>query len=237
MNTLYTPRCRILLFFLSLSSSLQTVGSVAFLAQFAFTSDIVNVTASNPINKEKHEETVREWTEDKKTNITMSYQYSHQDHGHPPLPPDWRAQWVPEENQYMFINERTGQRSWHHPEVPHSGGNYGSGTRDIGGPPGQGGYGGPPPPGGRGYGGPPPPGYGSPSPAGRGYGSPPPPQGYGSPHPPQGYGAPPPQGYGSPAPAPAPAQQKNHNLAYGIGGGVLGAAVGAWAMHEHDKRE
>jgi hypothetical protein len=26
-------------------------------------------------------------------------------------------------------------------------------------------------------------------------------------------------------------------LAYGIGGGVLGAAVGAWAMHEHDKRE
>jgi hypothetical protein len=193
----------------------------------------------------------------------MSYQYSHQDHGHPPLPPDWRAQWVPEENQYIFINERTGQRSWHHPEVPHSGGTYGSGTRDIGGPPSQGGYGGPPPggrgygggpppggrgyggpppgsgyggpppPGGRGYGGPPPPGYGSPSPAGRGYGSPPPPQGYGSPHPPQGYGTPPPQGYGSPAPA----QQKNHNLAYGIGGGVLGAAVGAWAMHEHDKRQ
>jgi hypothetical protein len=26
-------------------------------------------------------------------------------------------------------------------------------------------------------------------------------------------------------------------MAYGIGGGVLGAAVGAWAMHEHDKRK
>lgn len=209
----------------------------------------------------------------------MSYQqYSHQDHGHPPLPQGWTVQWIQDEQQYMFINERTGQRSWHHPEMPHSGGNYGGGggTRDIGGAPGPGGYnspgpsgyGGPPPPGGRGYGGPPPPGgrgygggppqggrgYGGPPPPGQGYGSPPPPHGYGSPPPPHGYGSPaPPPGYGTPPPGqqgygtpppgqqgygrPAPVQQKSHAAAYGIGGGVLGAAVGAWAMHEHDKRK
>jgi len=162
----------------------------------------------------------------------MSYQYSHQDHGHPPLPPGWIAEWEPREQQYLFVDQRTGQKQWHHPEMPPQGG-YDDRSRGYGGPPpsGPGGYG-HGPPGGR-----PPPGYGSPAPPG--YGSPAP-QGYGGP-PPPGYGGPPQgayggsqHGYGSPPPQ---EEKKNHNLAYGIGGGLLGAAAGAWAMHEYDERK
>ncbi|KAJ6115243.1 hypothetical protein N7486_001021 [Penicillium sp. IBT 16267x] len=42
-------------------------------------------------------------------------QGSPQGHGGPPLPPGWTAQYVAEEQRYIFINQHTGERSWTHP--------------------------------------------------------------------------------------------------------------------------
>ncbi|RHZ47827.1 hypothetical protein CDV55_101710 [Aspergillus turcosus] len=58
---------------------------------------------------------------------------SPQGHGGPPLPPGWTAQYVAEEQRYIFINQHTGERSWTHPGPPS---NYG-GPAPGGYPPGS----------------------------------------------------------------------------------------------------
>ncbi|KAJ5166814.1 uncharacterized protein N7482_005595 [Penicillium canariense] len=67
-------------------------------------------------------------------------QGSPQGHGGAPLPPGWTAQYVAEEQRYIFINQRTGERSWTHPSPPS---NYG-GPAPRGYPPSSAGPGGAP---------------------------------------------------------------------------------------------
>jgi hypothetical protein len=79
-----------------------------------------------------------------------------QGHGGPPLPPGWVAEWVPQDQRYIFINQRTGEQTWNHPgQGPPSG--YGPGYNSRS-PPGY--SSGPPPP--QGYEQRPPQGYGPP---------------------------------------------------------------------------
>jgi hypothetical protein len=67
-------------------------------------------------------------------------QGSPQGHGGAPLPPGWTAQYVAEEQRYIFINQRTGERSLTHPSPPS---NYG-GPAPRGYPPSSAGPGGAP---------------------------------------------------------------------------------------------
>lgn len=44
-----------------------------------------------------------------------SSHHPQQGHGGPPLPPGWIAEWDPQDQRYIFVNQRTGERSWNHP--------------------------------------------------------------------------------------------------------------------------